>query len=120
MNSRERQFLKVMRKLDASGQEQVLAFAEFLRSRQMPETPGEKVIEKPNLLPAKEGETVVGAIKRLRESYTMLDAKNMLNDTSSLMSRHVMGGIEAETVITELEIMFERHYQLYCGVAEDA
>jgi hypothetical protein len=50
----------------------------------------------------------------------MLDAKNMLNDTSSLMSRHVMGGIEAETVIIELEVMFERHYQSYCGVSEDA
>ncbi|MBU2810141.1 hypothetical protein HF669_01845 [Acidithiobacillus thiooxidans] len=120
MNSRERQFLKVMRKLDAAGQEQVVAFAEFLRSRQKPEAPQEKVIEKPNLLPAREGESVVGAIKRLRESYSMLDAKNMLNDTSSLMSRHVMGGIEAETVIAEMEIMFERHYQRYCGVSEDS
>ncbi len=120
MNSRERQFLKVMRKLDAAGQEQVVAFAEFMRSRQKPEAPQVKVIEKPNLLPAREGESVVGAIKRLRESYSMLDAKEMLNDTSSLMSRHVMGGIEAETVIAEMEIMFERHYQRYCGVSEDS
>ena len=120
MNSRERQFLKVMRKLDAAGQEQVVAFAEFMRSRQKPEAPQEKVIEKPLPVPAREGESVVGAIKRLRESYSMLDAKEMLNDTSSLMSRHVMGGIEAETVIAEMEIMFERHYQRYCGVSEDS
>jgi hypothetical protein len=75
MNSRERQFLKVMRKLDAAGQEQVVAFAEFMRSRQKPEAPQEKVIEKPNLLPAREGESVVGAIKRLRESYIQPDVQ---------------------------------------------
>jgi hypothetical protein len=31
-----------------------------------------------------------------------------------------MGGIEAETVIAEMEVMFERHYQRYCGVSEDS
>ncbi|MFA7496406.1 MAG: hypothetical protein AB7C98_03025 [Acidithiobacillus sp.] len=120
MNSRERHFLKAMRKLNVAEQDQVLAFAEFLRSRQKPESTAERIIQKPELLPAREGETVVGAIKRLRESYTMLDAKNMLNETSSLMSKHVMGGADAETVIAELEVMFERHYQRYSGVSEEA
>jgi hypothetical protein len=49
----------------------------------------------------------------------MLDAKEMLNDTSSLMSRHVMGGEAAGTVVVELELMFKRHYQRYCGALED-
>lgn len=118
MNSRERHFLRVLRKLGSAEQEQVLAFADFLKSRQQPEPA--VAPQEPKLLPAKDGETVVGAIKRLRESYAMLDAKAMLNDTSSLMSRHVMGGDAAETVIVELEKMFERHYQRYRGAPEDA
>ena len=118
MNSRERHFLRVMRKLGSAEQEQLLAFADFLRSRQQPETV--VMHQAPKILPAKEGETVVGAIKRLRESYAMLDAKEMLNDTSSLMSRHVLGGEAAETVIVELERMFERYYQRCRGAPEDA
>ena len=118
MNSRERHFLRVLRKLGNAEQEQVLAFADFLKSRQQPEPA--VAHQEPKILPAKDGETVVGAIKRLRESYAMLDAKAMLNDTSSLMSRHVMGGDTAETVIVELEKMFERHYQRYRGAPEDA
>ena len=118
MNSRERHFLRVLRKLGSAEQEQVLAFADFLKSRQRPEPA--VAPQEPKLLPAKDGETVVGAIKRLRESYAMLDAKAMLNDTSNLMSRHVMGGDTAETVIVELEKMFERHYQRYRGAPEDA
>ncbi|MCK9189542.1 hypothetical protein [Acidithiobacillus sp.] len=118
MNSRERHFLRVMRRLGSAEQEQVLTFAEFLNSRRQPAP--EPTLQKPNILPAKEGETVVGAIKRLRESYAMLDAKEMLNDTSGLMSRHVMGGEAAGTVIVELEMMFERHYQRYRGAPEDA
>ncbi|WP_298169688.1 hypothetical protein [Acidithiobacillus sp.] len=117
MNSRERHFLRVMRKLGSAEQEQLLAFADFLRSRQQPETV--VMHQAPKILPAKEGETVVGAIKRLRESYAMLDAKEMLNDTSSLMSRHVLGGEAAETVIVELERMFERYYQRCRGAPED-
>ncbi|MCL5956338.1 MAG: hypothetical protein M1560_02520, partial [Gammaproteobacteria bacterium] len=85
MNSRERHFLRVLRKLGSAEQEQVLAFADFLKSRQRPEPA--VAPQEPKLLPAKDGETVVGAIKRLRESYAMLDAKAMLNDTSNLMSR---------------------------------
>ena len=106
-----------MRKLGSAEQEQLLAFADFLRSRQQPETV--VMHQAPKILPAKEGETVVGAIKRLRESYAMLDAKEMLNDTSSLMSRHVLGGEAAETVIVELERMFERYYQRCRGAPED-
>ena len=117
MNSRERHFLRVLRKLGSAEQEQVLAFADFLKSRQQPEPA--VAPQEPKLLPAKDGETVVGAIKRLRESYAMLDAKAMLNDTSSLMSRHVLGGEAAETVIVELERMFERYYQRCRGAPED-
>ncbi|MGC9216808.1 hypothetical protein [Acidithiobacillus sp.] len=118
MNSRERHFLRILRKLGSAEQEQVLAFADFLKSRQPPEPA--VAHQEPKMLPAKDGETVVGAIKRLRESYAMLDAKAMLNDTSSLMSRHVMGGDPAEAVIVELEKMFERHYQRYRSAPEDA
>ncbi len=120
MNSRERHFLRVMRQLGEAEQEQLLAFADFLDSRRKTCQEAGGVFQEPCLLPAKAGETVIGAIKRLRESYAMLDARTMLNDTSSLVSKHVMGGASAEMVIAELEVMFQRHYQRYRGEPEDA
>ena len=41
----------------------------------------------------------------------MLDRSKMLNETSSLMTQHVLNGRAATEVIDELEIMFKRHYE---------
>jgi len=113
VNGFERRLLRVTRKLDEAQKEQLLLFAEFLASRRRDSTAVEQVPESPALRPAREGETVVGAIKRLRESYAMLDAKAMLNETAALMSRHVVGGAPAEEVIAQLETLFAEHYQRY-------
>lgn len=113
MNSYERRLLRVARKLDEVQKEQLLQFAEFLASRRREPLAVARAPELPALRPAQEGETVVGAIKRLREGYAMLDAKAMLNDTAALMSRHVVGGAPAEEVIAQLEVLFAEHYQRY-------
>jgi hypothetical protein len=41
----------------------------------------------------------------------MLDKPQLLNETSVLMTQHVMQGREAEEVIAEMEALFERFYQ---------
>ncbi len=113
MNSHDRRLLRAVRKLDESQREQVLAFAEFLESRQKSASAARSSPQDPSPLPRREGETVVGAIKRLRETYYMLDVRNMLNETAALMSRHAVGGAPAHEVITELEVLFHRSYAQY-------
>jgi hypothetical protein len=43
----------------------------------------------------------------------MLERDKMLDDTSSLMMKHVMQGRDACSVINDLERLFEQHYQRY-------
>ena len=115
MNAFERRLLRVSRKLDDGQREQLLTFAEFLvsRGREGGAKGGSEPLLEPLSIPAREEETVVGAIKRLRESYHMLDAKVMLNDTAAVMSKHAVGGLPADAAIIELESLFLRHYERY-------
>ncbi|MCE5359723.1 hypothetical protein [Candidatus Igneacidithiobacillus taiwanensis] len=113
MNVYERRLLRSARKLDDAQREQLLAFAEFLVSRRKEVAAVTTSRLEPLSVPAREGETVVGAIKRLRESYHMLDAKSMLNDTAAVMSKHAVGGLPAAEAIQELEALFQRHYERY-------
>ena len=107
----QRKLLKHYSKLDAQGRDSLLAFAEFLLQRQC-EDPGQPDRNlPPKSIPRPEDESVVGAIKRLSESYFMLDKSLLFSDTSSLMTSHIMQGRPAEEVIDELESLFERIYQ---------
>jgi hypothetical protein len=54
---------------------------------------------------------VVAAIKRLSQTYFMLDKTRMLGHTSGLMTQHIMAGREAREVIDELEAIFRREYE---------
>lgn len=116
MTDLERRLLGLLGKLRAEDREQLLAFAEFLLQRRESaadgSVPSEPVLEPEPIAPAT-GETVVGAVKRLRRSYHMLEPKRLLNETSTLMSRHVVGGVPAGEIIVELEAMFARHYECY-------
>ncbi|MGD8558847.1 MAG: Crp/Fnr family transcriptional regulator [Gammaproteobacteria bacterium] len=110
MKAIEKKLLKQFAKLSTEQQQTLVQFAEFLAQRG--EDSGEpEPIPEPVLLERPEGETVVGAIKRLTASYPMLDRDKLFNETSVLMTKHVMHGHEAEQVINELEILFESHYK---------
>ena len=111
MTSNEKRLLRLFRDLDEQKRTTLLAFAEFLSTRAEQKPPSE--LPKPELLPRPEKESVVGAIKRLTASYPMLDKSRMLNDTSSLMTQHVMQGRPAEQVVDELERVFSRHYEQF-------
>lgn len=91
-----------------------MAFAEFLADRvpadeeaAQPAPAQIKAIQRP------ETESVVAAIRRLSETYFMLDRQEMLNDTAALMGAHIMQGRPAAAVIDELESVFKAHYDRY-------
>ena len=108
MKPQEKKLLALFRSLAPDEQKMMLDFAEFLTQRAQPQA---VAYAAPVLLPGKENETVVGAIKRLGASYPMLDRSKMLDETSILMTQHVMQGRDKAEVIIDLEAMFARHYQ---------
>lgn len=101
-------------KLDQSDRASLRAFAEFLVDRSKKEDPREAVRSEPvapKSVPRPKQETVIGAIKRLSETYYMLDRKDLLTETSSLMSAHIMQGRAASEVIDDLEALFLTQYK---------
>jgi len=85
----------------------LLEYAEFLAARYS----GPKEITAPLDIPRPQKESVVKAIKRLGATYPMVDRAKMLNETSVLMTQHVVSGRDAVEVIDELEMLFRRHYE---------
>ena len=108
MSPAEKNLLSVFKKLAAAEQENLQAYGEFLLARHR-ETP--QSIPEPQLTPRSENESVVAAIKRLSASYSMLEKPQLLNESSVLMTQHVMQGRAADEVIDELEVLFARFYQ---------
>jgi hypothetical protein len=107
VNRIEKRLLEILESLPEEQAQQLLEYAEFLFARHG----REPVAPDPLDLPRPEEESVVRAIKRLRETYPMLDPAKLLNDTSLLMTQHVMNGREAGEVIDELEILFRSHFE---------
>ncbi len=113
----ETHLVNLFQQLPAPEQASLLAFAEFLLSRSGAVTvrapalpPVPMVIPEPEPIPRPEQESVVRAVKRLAQTYPMLDKSKMLTDTSSLVMQHVLQGRDANQVIDELEVVFERCY----------
>jgi len=109
----EKKLLGVFRRLTEADQQTLLAFGEFLAGRAVP--PQASAIPEPTHIERNPAETVVGALKRLSAMYPMLDKSKMLNETSSLVTQHVMQGRERAVVIDELEVVFKRHYERMVG-----
>ncbi len=110
----QRRLQDIFDKLDGKNRDTLIAFAEFLAA-QAPVDEGavQKAPEQPKTIQRPEVESVVAAIRRLSTTYFMLDRKNMLDDTASLMSTHIMQGRPAADVIDELESVFKTHYDRY-------
>ena len=110
----EQQLLERFRALGEQDRRTLLAFAEFLAHRGS-EAPEARPAgpEQPREIPRPEEESVVAAIRRLSESYFMLDRQPMLNETASLMAAHVIQGRPAKEVVDELESLFKEHFQRY-------
>ena len=108
----QRKLLRIFAGLDEQARSTLTAFAEFLAVRQTDAVAQEEQPPaEPMVIPRPDEETVIGAIKRLSQSYHMLDRSALLTETSSLMTAHIVHGRRAEQVIDELEILFSQHYQ---------
>jgi hypothetical protein len=106
-NKTEKRILDILGELPDAQVTALLEYAEFLAARYG----GSKEITSPLDIPRPDKESVVKAIKRLGATYPMLDRSKMLNETSVLMTQHVIQGRGAAEVIDELEILFRRHYE---------
>ncbi len=106
----EKRLAEIYGRLPEAERKTLMDFAEFLESRCQP---AEAVSLEPREIPRPEDETVVAALKRLRETYHMLDHSKMLHEASSLMAQHMMQGRPAEEVIDELEEVFRRDFDKF-------
>ena len=109
MTADERRLLRLFRALPENRQASLLDFAEFLLQKALPDTP--ELPDRPLDIPRPEKESVVKAIKRLRETYPMVDRAKILNETSACMTAHLIHGKPAHQVIDELEALFLRHFE---------
>jgi hypothetical protein len=115
MSNPDEFLLSLFRNLPGAEQATLLAFAEFLHSRSggqaLQSLSSEPVvIPDPEPIPRPPQESVIKAVKRLSQTYHMLDKNKMLNETSSLVTQHVIQGRDAVEVIDELEVVFQRYY----------
>ncbi len=115
MTPEERRLAKLYSRLDEGDRSSLMAFAEFLveRTDRQSSAAGPAPLQQPKPIARPDKESVVAAIKRLARTYDMLDRADMLNETSSLMTAHVMHGRSAKDVIDELERVFAEHYRSY-------
>ena len=109
MTPAEKKLLSVFKKLTMTEQENLQAYGEFLLTRHRVKSP--QPVPEPQLIPRGENESIVAAIKRLSASYSMLEKPQLLNETSVLMTQHVMQGRAVNEVVDELEALFARFYQ---------
>ncbi len=117
-NKKERQLIKLFKKLSDADKNTLQAFAEFLASRgessaadKQHEDMGQSIPVKPLSIERPEKESVIKAIKRLSETYPMVDKENILHPISDLMTAHMLQGKQASIVIDELEIIFSNEYK---------
>jgi len=95
--------------LDEGRQQSLLEFAEFLQQRSGAVVEQAEIGE-PEDIPRPDDETVVGAIKRLKQTYPMIESMSVFSSASSLMTEHMVQGRDAVEVIDEMEVIFERAY----------
>ena len=108
MKRDSRALLDLFNALDSEAQQSLFDFAEFLQSRSGIARP--EIVDPVNI-PRPDNETVVGAIKRLKQSYPMIDSMEVFAVASNLMTDHMVKGRDAEEVINEIEALFEDTYQ---------
>jgi predicted xylose isomerase-like sugar epimerase len=117
MSAEAKRLLRLFRALRPESRLSLLDYAEFLAARAETVVPVPEGLV-PRDIPRPGNESVVKAIRRLRETYFMLESKALFHEASALMTRHVMQGIPAVEVIDELEIVFRRHYEKGTAVSE--
>ncbi len=108
----QRRLLRLYRDMPDSARESLLSFAEFLVQQHPAAEPmAAPPSTQPGIIRRPESESVVAALRRLAQSFPMLDKGELLHEASDLMSAHVLQGRPAAEVIDELEALFRRHHE---------
>ena len=94
--------------MDDNRRKSLSDFADFLYAQAEPVS---KEIQPPANIPRPEQETVVGAIKRLKTTYFMVESMSVFSEASSLMTDHMVKGRDVAEVIDEMEVLFEDAYK---------
>jgi hypothetical protein len=115
LSAEQRRLLRALADLGPKDRDSLIAFAEFLQERSRARTAPVQETAQPKDVPRPRQESVVAAIKRLSQTYFMLDRSAMLDQTSALMTAHVVQGKPAEQVIDQLEELFAEHYERLKG-----
>ena len=116
-SAEQRELARLFNQLDAAGRQSLLDFARFLAQRPPPEPALEEAPQplQPQHIPRPAEESVVAAIRRLAQTYPMLNKDELLHQSSNLMSGHVLHGRSAVEVIDELEALFADAYGRYAA-----
>lgn len=100
--------LSIFESLNQERKHSLLEYAEFLQSKGdlvTQEVAPVVAIDRPD------EETVVGAIKRLKLTYPMVESMSVFSASSSLMTEHMINGRDAVEVIDDMEKIFDQAYQ---------
>lgn len=119
LSSEERKWLEVFGRLGSAERNCLLSYAEFLLNRQGREaSAAAEPIPLPLPIERPSEERVIAAIKRLSNTYFMLDAGRLLHETSALVTAHILQGRAAAEVIDDLERLFHDHYRSFVAERE--
>ncbi len=100
--------IDIYQAMDDNRKKSLSDFADFLYAQAEPVA---KEIQPPEDVPRPEQETVVGAIKRLKVTYHMVESMAVFSAASSLMTDHMVKGRDVVEVIDEMEVLFEAAYK---------
>jgi hypothetical protein len=105
----EERLLEKYRGLNVDGKQALVDYLDFLLQRYAGEV---LTIANPELIPRPMDETVVGAMKRLKQTYPMLDTDDVFHRASALMAEHMLQGRDSALVIDDLEALFLKQYEI--------
>jgi hypothetical protein len=102
-----KKLINLYESLDEERQQSLSDFADFLLAKSGPVL---KEIPPPEEIPRPEKETVVGAVKRLKLKYHMVESMSVFSAASALMTDHMVKGRDAVEVVDEMEGLFHDAY----------
>lgn len=102
-----KELVDIYESMDEQRKQSLCDFASFLYAQADPVS---KEVPQPEVVPRPEKETVVGAVRRLKIKYHMIDSMSVFSAASELMTDHMVKGRDLVEVIDEMEELFENSY----------
>lgn len=103
-----KQLIELYEAMDDERKLSLCDFADFLYAKAGPvvkEVPQPADVQRPDV------ETVVGAVKRLKVKYHMVESMTVFSAASALMTDHMVKGRDVIEVIDEMETLFDDAYK---------